>query len=185
MLDREAAAGDVVGRDGDVRRVVRRRVRVDDGDGDVVAEGGARVGLPPHDDDAVDAAVEQRTEVVLLADRVAAGVAEEHVHLPGAERVLGAHEDRDHEAALEVAREEADGAGAAGDEAARELVRRERQFLGGGDDALARGGRHLVAPVDGLRRGGERHPREARDIAQRGRPAAGGVCSSHPCRPSD
>ena len=144
VLDGEAAAGAVVGGDGDVGRVVGRRVGVDDGHREVVAERGARVGLAADDDDAVDAAGEQRLEVVLLADRVAAGVAEEDVDLAGAERVLGAHQDRDDEAALEVAREEADGAGAPVDEAAGELVRGERDLLGGVHHALAGGWRDLA-----------------------------------------
>ncbi len=116
------------------------RVGVDDGHRDVVAERRPRVGLPADDDDAVDAAAEQRLEVVLLADGVAARVAEEDVDLARAERVLGAHEDRDHEPALEVAREQSDGAGAPGEQAAGERVGGERELLGG-LDARAAGSR--------------------------------------------
>ena len=119
MLDREPTARVVVGREREVARIVRRGVGVDDGHRDVLAERGPRVGLPPDDDDAVDPAAEQRLQVVLLADRVPAGVAEEDVDLAGAEGVLGAHQDRDHEAALEVAGEQSDRSGAAGEQAAR------------------------------------------------------------------
>ena len=137
VLDGQPAGADVVGGDRQVGGVVGRRVGVDDRDGDVVAERRAGVGLPADDDEPVDAAAEQRAQVVLLADGVAAGVAEEHVDLAGAERVLGAHEDRDDEPALEVAGEQADGAGAPGEQAAGERVGAERQPLGGLDDALA------------------------------------------------
>jgi hypothetical protein len=123
VVDGAAAGADVVDHDGQVVGVLGRRVRVDDRDGQLAAQGRPRVGAAAHDDQAVDAAAEQRLDVVLLADGVAAGVAEEHGHTVGAERVLGAHEDRDREPALEVVREQPDRAGAVGQQAAGQLVR--------------------------------------------------------------
>ena len=82
-------------------------------------------------------------EVRHLLDGVAARIAEERVDLAGAERVLGAGQDRDHEAAHEVAGEQADGAGAAREQAAGQWIRTERQPVGGIDHPLSGGRRDL------------------------------------------
>ena len=185
VLDREPSAGVVVGRQRDVGRVVGGRVRVDDRNRDVLAERRPRVGLPAHDDDAVDPPAEQRLEVVLLPDVVAARVAEEDVDLARAESVFGAHQDRDDEAAFEVAGEQADGAGTAGHQALRLLVRREGDLGRRIDHALAGGGGDLVASVERLGRRRDRDAGERGDVAQ-GRRLADGrrfsyVPRSPPC----
>jgi hypothetical protein len=108
--------------------------------------------------------------VVLLADRVPAGIAEEHVDLACPERVLGPHQDRDHEPSHQVAGEQADGAAAAGEQATGERVGAEREALSGVDHPLPRGGRHLVAAVERLGGRGQGDTREAGDVGERHRP---------------
>ena len=117
--------------------VLRHRVDVDDRDRQV-ADRRPRVAAPAGDDDAVDAAAEQRAHVVLLAQRVVAPVAQQRRHLARAERVLDAEHDREREAAEGVGGQDADGVGAALEEAAGERVGLEAELLGRREHALAR-----------------------------------------------
>src|SRR5262249_25597538 len=82
---------------GQVIGVVGPGSRVHDRHRKVTAERPARIAGPAGDDDPVDPAAEQRAHVVLLADAVAAAVAEQYRYLAGAEGVLGAEHDRDGE----------------------------------------------------------------------------------------
>lgn len=148
---------DAVGDDGQIRRIVRRGVRVDDGDGQLAAQRRARVGPAADHDETVDPAAQQRAHMVLLADRVAAGVAQEHRDLARPEGVLGAHEDRDAEPALQVTGEQTDGPRPPDEQPAGELVRPEGQPLGGLDHPLPGLGAHLAAAVQGLGRGRDGH----------------------------
>jgi hypothetical protein len=122
VLDREPTGGGVVAHDGQVLGILRGSVRVDGGHRQIPAQGRPRVGPAADDDQPVDPAVEQRLHMVLIADRVAAGVAGEAGHFPGAESIFRPHEDRDAEPALEVVGQEAHGAGTAGEEASRHRV---------------------------------------------------------------
>ncbi len=74
-----------------------------------LSERRAWIGLPADDDQPVDPSAEQGPQLMLLADGVAACVAQEDAHLAGPEGVLGPHQDRDDEPALEVARQQPDG----------------------------------------------------------------------------
>ena len=60
------------------------------------------VGAASHDHDGVDATTEERRDVVPLSQRIATGVAKEDRHLSSSERILGTHEDRQAEAALQI-----------------------------------------------------------------------------------
>src|SRR5689334_24660030 len=112
VLDREAPGGNVVADDREVSRIIRRRVGVDDRHRELVAQRWARIGAAADDDQAVDATIEQRLHVVLLANRVAARVAEEDGNPSCSEGVLCAHQDWNAETAFEIAGEQAHGTGA-------------------------------------------------------------------------
>ena len=117
MVDGQLAAAVVVGDQRQVVRIVGRGVRVYHRDAEIMAQRGADVGPGADHDEAVDPAGEQGPQMVLFADRVAAGVAQEHRGHVGPERVLGPHQDRDGEPALKVGGEQPDRAAALGDEA--------------------------------------------------------------------
>ena len=104
-------------------------------------------------------------QLVLLPDGVAARVTEEDVDLAGAEGVLGAHQDRDDEAAFQVAGQQADGARPPRQQAAGEGVGAEGEPVGGLQDTLTGRRGHLVTAVEGLGGGGDRDPREPGDVA--------------------
>src|SRR3954469_3968039 len=104
---------------------------------------------------------------MLLADRVAAGVAQENADLPGTERVLGPHEDRDDEPALEVARQQTDRPCAARKQPTRQRVGRESESSGGIVNPLPRRLGHLLAAVQGLRGRRDGHPGQPRDVRER------------------
>jgi hypothetical protein len=146
----------------------------------VVAYRRSRIGLPSHHDQAVDSPAEQGAQLVLLPDRVTTGVAHEDVDLARTESVFGAHENWDHEPALEVAREHADRAGPAGKEPACHRVGAEREPVGRLDDALSGGRSDLIAAVQGLRGGRDGHSGKPGDIGQGHWPcAAGRFVSAH------
>lgn len=95
----------------------------------------------------------------------------------GAERVLGAEQDGEHEAVVEVVGEHPDGARAPGVEGLRERVRGEGEGLGGVQHALAGLGAHLVAAVERFGGGGDRDAGGGRHIGERDR--AGGLAWWH------
>jgi hypothetical protein len=169
VLGGEAGAVLVVGEDGEVAGVVGLAVHVHDRDRDLAGERGAQVVGVAEEHEAVDLAGEQRADVVLPADRVAARVAEQHGHLAVGERVLDAEQDRDGEAAGELVGQQADGAGAAGQEAAGQRVGLERELVGRLEHPAAGLRRDLVAGVERLGRGGHRHARAASHVGQRDR----------------
>jgi hypothetical protein len=165
----------VVERDRDVVGVGGRGEGVDDGDGHV--DRWARVRGPPGDDDAVDAAGGEGAQVVLLADVVVSGVAEQDGHPPRGEHVLGAEQHGDREAAEGVRRDHADRV---------RTTRRQRATAGVPDEPELRGsvtdtGTGLLAElpgvVEGLRRGADRHPGERGDVGDPDRCASGAAGS--------
>lgn len=167
VLHRHTAARVVVRGEGEIALVIGRRVRVDDRNGKVLAQRGAGVGLAAHDDDPVDAPAQEGFEVVLLADRVATRITEEDVDLTRPERVFRPHEDGQHESAFEVAREEADGSGSPGEQAARHLVRCEGEFLGGREHTRARRRGDVVATVQRFRCGRDGYAGPTGDVIER------------------
>jgi len=150
MLDGQLCATAVVRHDGDVVRVRGRRERVDRRDRLDALQGRPRVGAAAGDDDAVHPPVHEVAQMMLLADGVPAGVAQQHRDLPGAERVLGAEQDGGAEAADAVGRHQPDGPAAARVQALRVLVGTEVELLHGGQDPLPCLGPHPAVAVERL-----------------------------------
>jgi len=100
VRDRIHAGLLVIRDDRDVVRRLRGRVCVDHGYGYASWQWRSRIRPGADDDDAVDLPSEKRIEVVALANRVSAGVAEEDRDLSCAESVLGPHEDRQTESTV-------------------------------------------------------------------------------------
>ena len=164
VLHRELAGQVVVGCERRVRVVVGRRVRVHHGHWNALADRRAWVGGATENHDAVNAASEQGSQVMLFPDRVAARIAQQDRRGARAERVLGSEQHGQHEAVVEIAREHADGAGALVVERAREGIGGEAQLLSGREHPLASLRLHLVAAIERLRRGGRRHASQTRNI---------------------
>jgi hypothetical protein len=111
---------------------------------------------------------------VLLADRVAATVAQEHRDLPGAQRVLHAEHHRDAEPAEAVRRDETDGEAAPREQPAGQRVGLEAQLVGGGEHALAGLRAQLAAAVERLGRGADGYLGEGGHVGDGGRPSGYG-----------
>ncbi len=179
MLHGHPPRADAVRDDGRILRILRRRVRVDHGDRQLPSQGRPRVGPAADHDETVDPAAQQRADMVLLADRVPPGIAQEHRDLARPEGVLGAHQYRDAEPALQVAGQQTHGARASGQQAPGHLVGPEGEALGRLDHACSGLRPHLAAAVEGLGRRGDRHARQPGDIAEGGglgTRGAGGLC---------
>src|SRR4051794_38850617 len=104
---------------------------------------------------------------MLLADGVAAGVAEQDGHLSDPEGVLGAEKYRDAESPDAVAREQSHHPALTGQEAAGDRVGPEPQLLGGLENALPGLGADLGPAVDRLRGRRDGHPGPGRDVRDR------------------
>ncbi len=169
MFDGQDRAAFLVGDHAAVRVVRGAGERVDDRDRGLGEQRGTGLGAPAGHDDPVDAAAEQAAHVVLLADRVVAGVADERQGLRPAQRVLRAVQHRQAEPAVVVGHDQADGEGAPGEQAGRDRARDEAELFRGGLDA----GAGLVAQLSAIvQRLGRRPDGDAGETGHVGDPGA-------------
>lgn len=129
--DRESGSLFVVREQGQVAGMGGTRHRVDDRHRCLRRDGLTGANRVADDDDAVDSLLQQRTQVVLLASRVAAPVADENQDRSGAERVFCSLHEGDAEPAEAAGGDQADRTGPAGEQAAGKSVRPIAEFLGG------------------------------------------------------
>ena len=175
MADGEGPALLIVGDQREVGRVGGMGHGVHDRHGQAAADGLPRVLAPPGHDDAVDPALEQGLEIVLLADAVIAAVAQEDRDAARAERVLGALHDRDAEPAETVGRDQPDGETAPGQQAAGQGIGLVTELVGGLADPLHRGGADATTAIERFRCCARGHARETGHVRDRHRPSADGT----------